>query len=108
MTDYLYTEVLPRLWIGGTEDHDIIAVPKSLPSLNRTPVFDAVVTLYACAHPMGWHVHERRYGFADAELEPRTVERVHELANWLYDRWSRGDSRDVASDIHPPRAETIR
>ena len=92
MTEDLYTEIFPRLWIGGTEDQDIIAIPKSLPSLSRTPVFDAVVTLYAYAHPMGWHVHEQRYGFADAGLGPETIERVHELADWLYDRWTRGDT----------------
>jgi len=92
MTEDLYTEILPRLWIGGTEDRDTIDVPKSLPSLSRIPVFDAVVTLYAYAHPMGWHVHEQRYGFADAALDPKTLERVHELADWLHDRWTRGDT----------------
>jgi hypothetical protein len=92
MTDTLYSEILPRLWIGGTDDHDIIAIPKSLPSLDRTPIFDAVVTLYAYAHPMGWHVHEQRYGFADAALDTKTIERVNELADWLYGRWSRGET----------------
>ena len=92
MTDALYSEILPRLWIGGTDDHDIIAIPKSLPSLDRMPVFNAVVTLYAYAHPMGWHVHEQRYGFADAALDTETIEKVHELADWLYGRWSRGET----------------
>lgn len=92
MTETLYSEILPRLWIGGTDDRDIIAIPKSLPSINWTPVFDAVVTLYAYAHPMGWHVHEQRYGFADAALDPETIERVHEMADWLYGRWSGGET----------------
>lgn len=92
MTDTLYSEILPRLWIGGTEDDDIIAIPKPLPRITRDPLFDAVVTLYAYAHPMGWHVHEQRYGFADADLEPATIERVHALAEWLHDRWDRGET----------------
>jgi len=92
MTDDLYTEVLPRLWIGGTAEHDIVAYPKTLPSLTSIPRFDAVVTLYAYAQPMGWYVQEQRYGFADADLDTFSAARVEELAHWLYSRWIEGDT----------------
>lgn len=92
MNEDLYTEILPRLWIGGTEDHDIVAFPKTLPSLTAIPQFDAVITLYAYAQPMGWYVQEQRYGFADADLDSFTASRVNELANWLYERWEGGDT----------------
>lgn len=92
MTPPLYSEVLPRLWIGGTDDWDVIDIPKALPGLHDPRQFDAVVTLYAHAHPMGWGVHEQRYGFPDAELDPNTMERVHELADWLYGRWVKGET----------------
>ena len=49
MTDTLYSEILPRLWIGGTDDWDVIDIPKPLPRLNAPRQFDAVVTLYAHA-----------------------------------------------------------
>ena len=92
MTDALYSEILPRLWIGGTDDWDVIDMPKALPGLKDPRRFDAVATLYAHAHPMGWGVHEQRYGFPDAELDPDTLERVHEMADWLYGRWAKGET----------------
>lgn len=92
MTRPLYSEVLPRLWIGGTDDWDVVDIPKTLPGLNDPQQFDAVVTLYAHAHPAGWGVHEQRFGFPDADLDGATVERVNELADWLYGRWSSGET----------------
>lgn len=92
MTRALYSEVLPRLWIGATDDWDVIDIPKALPGLNDPRKFDAVATLYAHAHPMGWGVHEQRYGFPDADLDPTTVERVNDLADWLYARWTSGET----------------
>lgn len=92
MTENLYTEILPRLFIGGTEDHDIVAYPKALSSLTSIPQFDAVVTLYAYAQPMGWYVQEQRYGFADAELDSFTASRANGLVDWLYGRWMEGDT----------------
>lgn len=92
MRQPLYSEVLPRLWIGGTDDWDVIDIPKALPGMHDPRKFDAVVTLYAHAHPMGWGVHEQRYGFPDAALDSGTIERVHELAEWLYGRWAKGET----------------
>lgn len=92
MTTDLYSEVLPRLWLGGTADDDIVALAAPLPSLSALPTFDAVATLYAFAQPMGWHVHEWRYGFADAGLNPEVVKNVHEIADWLFERWTRGET----------------
>ena len=92
MTEDLYSEILPRLWIGGTDDWDVIDIPKTLPGLNDPRRFDAVATLYAHAHPMGWGVHEQRYGFPDAELDMTAVQRVNDLADWLYARWSSGET----------------
>ena len=42
----LYTEILPNLWQGGTDDHETIyRGQKRLPTMNVPKLFDVVVTL---------------------------------------------------------------
>lgn len=65
----LHSEILPGLWLGGTADWDTIDIPVVDINDDReitTEKFDAVVTLYAWAQPVDWHVQEYRYGFYDS------------------------------------------
>lgn len=99
--DALWHEVLPGLWIGGTDDHDTVSTRRpSRPSsygvswdLEDATItrkdFDAVVTCYAWAQPVDWEVEEMRYGFYDGggEFDAETVE---EMAEWAHRRWKSG------------------
>lgn len=84
-------EILPGLYMGGTEDNDTVADPKPLSELGDDRDFDAVVTLYAWAQPVGWETEELRYGFGDGRLVGEEVHRVQRAAAWAFDRWKSGD-----------------
>ena len=58
----LWSEVLPNLWQGGTDDddiHDQLATP-----MITKKDFDFVITAYAWANPVDWFVKELRFGFS--------------------------------------------
>lgn len=59
----LFSEILPGLWQGGTDDFDTIEFPKYHQFPETKNQFDSVATFYAVAHPVGWGVSERRFGF---------------------------------------------
>ena len=86
----LFSEILPNLFMGGTDDFDIVQFGKRLPELHERQEFDAVVTCYSYAQPMSWYVHENRYGFADGPLNPETFAKTQELASWLHAEWKAG------------------
>lgn len=85
-----YSEILPNLYMGGTDDSDVISIPKKLRSMNEQPEFDSVVTLYSFAQPMSWYVHENRFGFVDGPLNASTIKKVEELAEWIHGQWRSG------------------
>lgn len=87
----LYSEILPGLWMGGTDDDDTTDIGKELPKLAHEVPFDAVVTLFAWAHPMPWGIEELRWGFADGDMSYVDEVRLHRVAEWAYDRWQAGD-----------------
>jgi protein-tyrosine phosphatase len=86
----LYSEILPGLWLGGTDDFDTIDFPKDHQVLNHAREFDSVATLYAVAHPVGWGVSERRFGFPDSEIDESCVSEIHAIADWAYAEWMSG------------------
>ena len=86
----LFSEILPNLYMGGTEDADIVQFGRRLPQLDEREEFDAVVTCYSYAQPMSWYVHENRYGFADGPMDAETFVKVQELATWLHSEWKAG------------------
>lgn len=90
ITSELYSEILPGLFMGGTADDDIIDVAKPLQNLGQIQEFDSVVTCYSWAQPMGWYVHENRFGFADGPIDEKTFTKVEELATWLHGEWKAG------------------
>lgn len=87
---YAPSEILPGLWQGGTEDHDVVGTPRPDGHYRRDYPFDLVVTLYADAHPVPWHVEELRFGFYDAGLAPESAERAIALARYAHSRWQQG------------------
>jgi protein-tyrosine phosphatase len=86
----LISEILPNLYMGGTDDNDIVRFPKRLRNLNEREEFDAVVTCYSYAQPMSWYVHENRFGFADGPINEATFAKALELADWIYEKWQDG------------------
>ncbi|MEY4323342.1 MAG: hypothetical protein RL410_1123 [Actinomycetota bacterium] len=87
----LYTEILPGLWMGGTHDEDTTDIAKELPKLAHEVPFEAVVTLFAWAHPMPWGIEEMRWGFADADMSYVDTERLFRVVDWAHARWKAGD-----------------
>lgn len=86
----LYSEILPGLWQGGTHDFDTLEFPKEYPIWKSQREFDSVATLYAIAHPVGWGVAERRYGFPDSVLSEKDIPEIHSIADWVYEEWKSG------------------
>ena len=75
----LWSEVLPGLWQGGTDDYDVIGAPTDHnlngiagmiggPTRVTRTHFDSVVTLYARANAASWNVKEIRFGFSDGDM----------------------------------------
>ena len=89
-TQELYSEILPGLWQGGTHDFDTVEFPKQYPIWNQKKEFDCVATLYALAHPVGWCISERRFGFPDSALDEDNLPDIHAMADWVYDEWKAG------------------
>ena len=86
----LFSEILPGLWQGGTDDLDTIEFPKyhQFPATKKQ--FDSVATLYAVAHPVGWGVSERRFGFPDSKLDEKHIEEIHAISEWAFREWGSG------------------
>jgi hypothetical protein len=64
------SEILPRLFMGGTADRDVVHVAARRRNDFGDPrPYDAVVTLYAWAHPVSWEVEELRYGRSGRNLQ---------------------------------------
>jgi hypothetical protein len=87
----LFAEILPGLFMGGTADDQTVDYSMPLPDLGDPCQFDAVVTLYSWAQPMGWGVEEMRYGFADASVEHFDTDRLLRVSRWAFERWQSGE-----------------
>lgn len=92
----LWSEVAPGLFVGGTADDDVIGQAvnwdrSANKPANADPVitldeFDAVVTMYAYARPVDWHVEELRWGIMDG---PGAIDKetLNETVDWAWRRW---------------------
>jgi hypothetical protein len=87
----LYSEILPGLFMGGTHDDDVIDVQCSKKHLIAKSKFDAVITMYASAKPVDWHVQEIRFGVYDGSMNQIDIKRLMETAYWGYQKWLSGD-----------------
>lgn len=88
--EYAPTQIVPGLYQGGTEDDDVLSVPRHELRRRGSYPFDTVVTLYASAQPAPWGVEELRFGFFDASLQGGDVRAVLRAARFAYQRWASG------------------
>jgi len=58
----LFSEILPNLFQGGTDDNDVIHIAHARNKRRSDMPFDSIVTMYAWARPADWNVQELRYG----------------------------------------------
>ena len=86
----LYSEIAPNLFMGGTDDADVIHYPASTNPRIDMP-FDAIVTMYAWAQPADWQVQEFRYGVPDATISHIDLGRLKQAVEFGYNRWLAGD-----------------
>lgn len=88
----LWSEVLPRLWQGGTGGGEDLEYVKYLD--NRQQVthrdFDTVITLYASAMPADWFVKEIRFGIYDADMSDFSPGQLFDLVRVAHEDWKRG------------------
>lgn len=87
----LHTEIVTGLWMGGTGDDDTIDYGKPLRGFDHGVPYDAVVTLYAWAHPMPWGIEELRWGFGDGDMSYVDIDRLNRVVDWAHERWQAGD-----------------
>ena len=87
----LYSEILPNLWQGGTDDDETIyRGQKRLPTMSDPRPFDVVVTLDSYTLPVGWLVKEYRFGFADGPANDEIYEEVERISDWAFVEWNAG------------------
>ena len=87
----LYSEILPNLYMGGTNDDDVIFNSSNDLLKITKRHFDSVVTMYSWAHPVDWEVQEMRYGIPDSHIRDINLNKLIEIANWGYRQWLLGD-----------------
>lgn len=94
-TDYeeeaLWSEILPNLWQGGTDDDDWMTSRSNPDIAYITPKeFDTVVTLFASARPADWFVREIRYGFWDHDMRDFDAADLFDIVKLAHADWKRG------------------
>lgn len=87
----LYSEILPNLWQGGTDDDDLVHKGTGrLPTYSYFKEFDVVVSLSAYSLPMGWMVKEYRFGFPDGPTSEDIYAELETIADYAYLDWKAG------------------
>jgi hypothetical protein len=93
----IWSEILPGLWLGGTDDWDTIEEGMTRTELQNgqreihIDEFQTVVTAYAWAKPVDWLVEELRYCYYDADdIEHIDKETLLRTAKFAYDAWKSG------------------
>lgn len=86
----LWSEVLPGLWQGGTDDADV--VHESYRSIGVTTAdFDFVATMYASANPVDWFVREMRFGFYDSDMSDFDTDDLLDIVRVTHRQWKAGN-----------------
>ena len=85
----LYSEIAPLLWIGATDEEDLVGMKRSHPRIEDKSLFELVITLNPIANPFGWYVREYRYGFPDGKLRDEDLGVIEELANFGFKTWTK-------------------
>ncbi|MEI9907212.1 MAG: hypothetical protein WDO06_04205 [Actinomycetota bacterium] len=87
----LYSEIVPNLFMGGTDDDDVIHLPQLSHFPRHDLPFDSILTMYALARPADWMVQEFRYAFPDASISDIDLNRLRQIVEWGYQQWMQGD-----------------
>ena len=83
----LHTEILPRLWQGGTAERDQLHNSKHFSTATKDQPFTSVVTLDAQSQPVKWGVKEYRFGIEDGPIEREQIKDILKAADWAYEQW---------------------
>ena len=87
----LWSEVLPNLWQGGTAGDDEMMYGRALPKARVTNEhFDTVVTMYAYAQAVDWHVKELRHGIYDSDMQDFDAEELFDIVRTAHTDWKKG------------------
>lgn len=85
----LFSEILPGLWQGGTDDLDVAGGPAHY--RIRKEQFQSVFTLYGNANGVNWGVKEQRLGFYDGDLtDIDPIEDLGPMVRAAYKDWKSG------------------
>ena len=87
----LFSEILPNLFMGGTDDDDVIHIPARIYNRKNGLPFDAIVTMYEFARPAFGGVQEFRYAVPDAEMANISLDRLRDAVEFAHARWKAGD-----------------
>ena len=87
----LFSEVLPNLFMGGTDDDDVIHIPARIYNRRNELPFDAIVTMYEYARPAFGGVQEFRYAVPDAAMTDIDLNRLRDAVEFAHSRWKAGD-----------------
>lgn len=92
LDDDLWSEVLPNLWQGGTDDFDTVQEGrghKENAFITKSD-FDLVITAYAWAQPCDWLVKEVRYPFYDGTMKDIDLVELYEVVRVAHAGWKAG------------------
>ena len=87
----LFSEILPNLFQGGTDDNDVIHIAQSGYGRRTDMPFDSIVTMYAWAKPADWDVQELRYGIPDSSMSEIDLNRLRKAVDFAHQQWKSGD-----------------
>lgn len=88
----LWSEVLPNLWQGGTDDFDTVndARAHNEGAFITKSDFDTVITAYAWAQPADWLVKEFRYSFYDGDMKDIDFKQIYQAVRIAHEDWKAG------------------
>lgn len=86
----LWSEVLPGLWQGGTDDADVVKLGRRQTGISVDD-FDFVATLYASANPVDWFVREMRFGFYDSDMSDFDTADLLDIVRVTHRQWKAGN-----------------
>lgn len=84
----LWSEIVKGLWQGGTDDNDVHHQLKK--PFITSEQFDTVVTMYADANPVDWHVKELRYGVWDSVMNDFDASDLFDIVRSAHADWKKG------------------
>ena len=89
MPSALWSEMLPGLWQGGTDDADVVDRSRRFPGIALND-FGFVATVYASANPVDWFVQEMRFGFWDSNMADFNPADLLDIVSVTHRQWKAG------------------